>query len=105
MATLRLVYIRMATTAVVALMFQLGMYLLNYLICTFLNVEDSNKCDAEVIGERTLKNGLVVPAVYSLRTRNKNISDVLNKELQGIKKRVKSMNITVEKTVTKPVLL
>ena len=29
----------------------------------------------------------------------KNISDVLNKELQAIKEKVKYMNITIEKTV------
>ena len=48
-----------------------------------------NEGDAEVIGKRTLENGLVVPAIYSLRTWNKNISDVLNRELQAIKEKVK----------------
>ena len=38
---------------------------------------------------------------YLLRTRNKNISDVLNQELQAIKEKVKYMNITIEKTVKK----
>jgi len=47
----------------------------------------------------------VVPAVYTLRTKNRNISDVLVRELQGIKEKVKYMDITIEKTVTKPVLL
>jgi len=42
---------------------------LSHLVCTFLNAEDSNEGDAEVIGKRTLENGLVVPAIYS--TRNK----------------------------------
>ena len=78
---------------------------LSHLICTFLNAEDSNEGNAEVIGKRTLENGLVVPAIYSLRTRNKNISDVLNRELQAIKEKVKYMNIAIEKTVKKPVLL
>ena len=45
---------------------------LSHLVCTFLNAEDSNEDDAEVIGKRTLKNGLVVTAIYSFRTRNKN---------------------------------
>ena len=78
---------------------------LSHLVCTFLNAEDSNEGDAEVIGKWTLENGLAVPAIYSLRARNKNISDVLNKELQAIKEKVKYMNITIEKTVKKPVLL
>ena len=74
---------------------------LSHIVCTFLNAEDSNEGDAEVIGKRTLENGLVVPAIYSLRTRNKNISDVLNRELQALKERVKYMNIAIENTVKK----
>jgi len=77
---------------------------LSHLVCTFLDAEDSNEGRAEVIGKRTLENELVVPAVYTLRTKNKNISDVLVRELQGIKEKVKYMDITIEKTVTKPVL-
>lgn len=41
----------------------------------------------------------------SLRTRSKNISDVLNKELQAIKEKVKYMNITIGKTVKKKTVL
>ena len=70
-----------------------------------MNAEDSNEGDAEIIRKRTLENGLVVPAIYSLRTRNKNISDVLNRELQAIKEKVKYMNVVIEKSVKKPVLL
>ena len=62
-------------------------------------MQASNEGDAEVIGKRTLENGLVVPAIYSLRTRNKNISDVLNRELQAIKEKVKYMNVVIEKAV------
>ena len=70
--------------------------------CIFLNAEDSNEGDATVIRKWTLENGLdVIPAIYSLRTRNKNIPDVLNKELQAIEEKVKYMNITIEKTVKK----
>ena len=83
---------------------------LSHLFCTFLNAEDINEGDAKVIRKRTLENGLVVPAIYSLRARDKNISDVLNKvmskqatvddeELQAIKEKVNYMNITIEKTV------
>ena len=74
---------------------------LSHLVCTFLNAQDSNESDAEVIGKRTLENGLVVPAIYSLRTRNKNISDVLNRELQAIKEKMKYKNVVIEKTVKK----
>ena len=74
---------------------------LSHVVCTFLNAEDSNEGDAEVIGKRTLENGVVVPAIFSLRTRNMNISDVLNRELQAIKEKVKYMNIAIEKTVKK----
>ena len=38
---------------------------------------------------------------YSLRARNKTISDVLNQELQAIKEKVKYMNITIEKNCKK----
>lgn len=58
MTTLRSVYIKMEKKAVAALMFSLG-----------------NEGDAEVIGKWTYENGLLVPAIYSLRTRSKNISD------------------------------
>ena len=68
-------------------------------------MQASNEGDAEVIGKRTLENGLVVPAIYSLR-RNKNISDVLNRELQAIKEQVRYMNVVIEKAIKKnPVLL
>ena len=60
-----------------------------------------NEGDAEVIGKRTLQNGLLVLAIYSLRTRSKNISDVLNRELQAIKEKVKYMIIAIEKIVKK----
>ena len=66
---------------------------LSRLVCTFLNAEDSNEGDAEVIEKRTAENGLVAPAINSLRTRNKNISDVLIRELQAIKEKVKYMNV------------
>ena len=39
---------------------------LSHLVCTFLDAEDSNEGDAEVIRKQTLENGLVVPANYSL---------------------------------------
>ena len=47
---------------------------LSHLVCTFLIVEDSNEGDAKVIRKQTLENGLVVPTIYSLQTRNKNSS-------------------------------
>ena len=31
---------------------------LSHLVCTFLNAEEGNEGDAEVIGKRTLENGL-----------------------------------------------
>jgi len=39
------------------------------------------------------KNGL--PAIYSLQARNKNISDLLSKELQAKKETVKYRNIAI----------
>ena len=78
---------------------------LSHLVCTFLNVEDSNEGHAKVIGKRTLEKGLVDPAIYSLRTRNKNISDVLNRELQAIREKVKYMNIQCHRKNCKKMVL
>ena len=46
-----------------------------------------------------------VDYVEALRHQSLNISDVLNRELQAINEKVKYMNVVIEKTVKKPVLL
>lgn len=52
---------------------------LSHLIYIFLNTEESNKVDADVIGKRRLENVLVVPATRTLLAKYKNIFDVLTK--------------------------
>ena len=50
--------------------------------------------------KRSLGNVLAIPAVHTLLTKYKNISDVLTKGLQGMKERAQCMSIYLGRRVS-----